>query len=191
MTVQGHNWTLCGETDSLQQETVVVYSQLNKQNINIRNYPYSQHSSECSWWRVWVSHWCVPERSAASVSGQSPTGSPLPRSASHPPAFLKHNTRAETESLMPTNVYKKSLIQHGFNVKTVQANESFMIQLWYSKSTTYQKLWHSLHMLGSTTYQIVSAGPVHRTDLQPDPSQWSSPPPVRHLSSRSTPTWAE
>lgn len=42
-----------------------------------------------------------------------------------------------------------------------------------------------------TPYRRVSAGPVHHTDLQPDPLQWSSPPPEHHLSSRSTPTWAK
>lgn len=127
----------------------------------MKNSPYSQHSSECSWWRVWASHWCAPKQSATSVSGRSPTGSLLPRSTFHLPASLKHNTQTQRQTMVIIwEDYTSSLVSY-------------------------------LSGINSVSYQTVSARPVHHTSLQPDPSQWFSLPLEHHWSSQSTPTWAE
>lgn len=110
---------------ALQQETVVYWT--NKKEI-IRRYPYSQHSSECFWWRVWVSHWCVPKQSAASVSGRSLTGSPLPRSVSHLPAFLKHETRSETHGLILWNIHNWSVSTETVSSNCLKYNDTIRAQ---------------------------------------------------------------
>lgn len=79
-------------------------------------------------------------------------------------------------------VFHNSSFQREFTIDEISENGVDMI--WY--------LWDiCLPEDSFLPYQRASVGPVHRTGLQPDPSQWFSPRLEHHLSSQSTPTMAK